>query len=380
MPEASRLMRLKEHGQSVWLDHVERRILTNGVLRGLIANDGLSGLTSNPTIFERAIAQTDEYTRAVREMVRRHAGAEEIYEHLAIYDIKRAADAFHREYERSGGADGYVSFEVSPRLAFDAPATISEALRLQRLLERPNVMIKVPATRPGLTAIRQLTRQGINVNATLLFSVGRYVEVANAYMSGIEDRLRDGKPVDRIASVASFFISRIDTRIDADLDRLAANAAPDVAGRALKLKGRAAVASAGFAYRRFGEHFTSPRWLDLASRGARKQRLLWASTGTKNPAYSDIKYVEALVGPDTVTTLPLATLGAYRDHGEPLPRLGEAAASASDVLKELLALDVNLVEVVNALETEGVEKFNRAFDQLLATIDALRAQRVARTG
>jgi transaldolase len=380
MPEASALLRLKQHGQSVWLDHVERRLLTNGVLRRIIADDGLSGLTSNPSVFGRAIMQTDEYSRAIAEMFRRRAGAEEIYEHLAIYDIKKAADAFRDEFERSDGDDGYVSFKVSPRMAFDATATVAEALRLQRLIERPNVMIEVPATRPGITAIRQLTREGINVNATLLFSVGRYVEVINAYMWGLEDRLRDGGAVDGIASVASFPINRIDISVDAALDRIAYQSTPAVARRTRELKGRGAVANAALAYRRFDEHFSSARWMELARRGARRQRLLWTSTGTRNSTYHDVKYVEALIAPQTVTTLPLSTLTAYRDHGAPQPRLVDAAGRASDVIEELFDIGVDMVGIVNTLEIEGVEKFTRSHTRLLGSIDTMREQRIARAG
>jgi len=374
------LRELSRHGQSIWLDYIERRILEDGTLSAMIRDDGVCGMTSNPAIFEKAIVHTDDYRQAITEMAHRGLGTEELYERLAIYDVRKATDLFRPVYEHTGGADGFVSLEVSPLLAHDTEATVKEARRLWRLLERPNVMIKVPATRAGLPAIRRLIRDGLNINVTLLFSVGRYVEVIDAFVTGLEERLADGNPVDHVASVASFFLSRIDVKVDPMLDSLAEGSDPEQARTARALRGQTAIASAGQAYRRFQEHYAGERWQALAGRGARKQRLLWASTSTKDPSYSDIKYVEPLIGPDTVNTMPLDTLEAYRAHGQPAPRLADTAGGALGVLQRLRTLDIDLARVDEELEDEGVKKFVDPFRQLLTTLEGMRESNGARRG
>jgi transaldolase len=377
MPEAAMtlhnpLLELKRHGQSIWLDYIERRILNDGTLSRMIREDGLAGMPSNPAIFEKAIDHTDDYRSAIAELAGRGAGTEEIYEELVIDDVRRAAGLFREVYDATGGADGYVSLEVSPLLADDNEATIAEARRLWALLDSPNTMIKVPATRAGLPALERLIRDGINVNVTLLFSVGRYVEVIDAFMAGLEGRAADGQPLDRVASVASFFLSRIDSKVDPLLDTIGAGGDPERAAAARQLRGRTAIASAGQAYHRFQEHFRSPRWGRLEALGARRQRLLWASTSTKDPAYDDLKYVEPLIGADTVNTLPVPTLEAYRAHGEPALRLPATMEGALPVLKGLQGLGIDLGAVDQALEREGVRKFVEPFRQLLETLDAQR--------
>jgi transaldolase len=371
MNAQSPLMKLKQFGQSIWLDYIERSILEDGTLKRMIAQDGVAGMTSNPAIFEKAIVESPDYRPAIAEMVRRDASREEIYERLAIYDVKRAADLFAPVYQETRCNDGYVSLEVSPLLAHDTQRTIDEARRLWRLLERPNVMIKVPATRAGLPAVRELISDGINVNVTLLFSVDRYDEVAEQYLQGLEKRRARGEPVDHVRSVASFFLSRIDTKVDARLDAIA-NGNGSKAELARRLRGQAAIASAGSAYRRFQAHHGNERWRKLADDGAAPQRLLWASTSTKDPSYSDVKYVEALIGPDTVNTVPLATLTAYRDHGDPAPRLERTAAESGEVLETLRDAGVDLAAIDDALEQEGVRKFVEPFEKLLQTLDPVR--------
>ncbi|MGA7801272.1 MAG: transaldolase [Gammaproteobacteria bacterium] len=360
-------------GQSIWLDYIERRILEDGTLTRMISADGVSGMTSNPSIFEKAIAHTDDYRAAISELANRGAGAEELYERLAIYDVRKACDLFRGLYDERNGTDGFVSLEVSPLLAHDTDATIAEARRLWNLVERPNIMIKVPGTRAGLPAIRTLVRDGLNINVTLLFSVGRYVQVIDAFMGGLEERLSAGQPIDHAASVASFFLSRIDTKVDALLDDISAGGG-EHAEHARALRGQAAVASAGEAYRRFEEHFADDRWRRLADHGARRQRLLWASTSTKDPAYSDVKYVEPLIGPYTVNTMPTDTLDAYRDHGNPEELLRSTCEQAPDVLRRLTALGIDLRQVDEELEAEGVKKFVDPFKQLLNTLDGMRQQ------
>lgn len=365
------LMALRSLGQSVWLDYIDRDILEDGRLARLIRDDGLCGLTSNPAIFEKAIASGGAYRTAIARLVSENAGRESIYEQLVLDDISRAADLFRQVYEASDGVDGYVSIEVSPLLAHDTAATVAEARALWARIDRPNIMIKVPGTREGLPAARELLESGININVTLLFSVGRYVEVLDTYMDALETRLRRGQAIDRIASVASFFLSRIDVKVDALLDAIAAEADGDRAGLARALRGQAAIASAAFAYRRFREHCGQERWKALAAAGARPQRPLWASTSTKDPSYSDIKYVEALIAPDTINTLPLATLDAYRDHGRPQIRIEEAIETAADTLHGLTAVGINMHTVDDALEEEGIRKFVEPYQSLLATLDRL---------
>jgi len=356
------LHRLAALGQSAWLDYIDRALLAGGGLERLIREDGISGVTSNPAIFEQAIAQHVEYDAAIALLARRGAGATEIYEALAVEDVCRAADLLGGVYAASGGRDGYVSLEVSPLLAHDTEATVAEAQRLWARVARPNLMIKVPATRAGLTAVKELIGAGVNVNATLLFGVARYREVMEAHLAGLERRVATGKPLDRIASVASFFLSRIDSLVDRVLDR---HSAREVAR---SLRGRAAIASARMAYQYFQGCLVSSRWQRMAARGARPQRLLWASTSTKDPAYSDVKYVEALIGPDTVNTLPPETVAAYREHGNPSRRLEEELDAARALPGQLAALGIELAAVGEELERQGVQKFIEPYERLLATL------------
>ena len=372
--KTSPVKRLLDFGQSPWLDFIERELLRSGELTRMIAEWGLQGMTSNPAIFEKAIAQTRQYDREIATLAAAGRPAEQVYEMLAIADVQAAADLFRPVYDGSDGADGYVSLEVSPHLAADAERTISEARRLWAALGQPNVMIKVPGTPAGLVAIRELIGDGINVNVTLLFSVERYREVAAAYAAGLEAALEAGRPLARIASVASFFLSRIDTAVDARLDRLAQDDEAR-ASEALRLRGAAAIASARLAYAVYEESIATPRWRRLTADGARVQRLLWASTGTKDPAYSDVKYVEPLIGPATVNTLPLDTLRAYHEHGDPAARLTGHREAAERIAAALAALSIDLEAVAAKLLEEGIVKFVQPYDSLLATLERAGAQR-----
>lgn len=363
------LLQLRALGQSVWLDYIRRALLEDGTLARLIAEDGLAGLTSNPAIFHQAIAEHGDYDDAIAALARDGADATAIYEALAVADLCRAADALAPVYERSGGRDGYVSLEVSPHLAHDAGATVAEARRLWQRVLRPNLMIKVPATAAGLVALRRLVAAGISVNVTLLFSVSRCREAAESYLAGLEDRAAAGQALSNVASVASFFLSRIDTRLDRRLDALATPGAQ-------ALRGRAAVACARLAHQGYLDLVASPRWQALARLGAQSQRLLWASTGTKDPAYRDVCYVEPLIGPDTVTTLPPDTLAAFRDHGRAAARLEEDIDEARALPGRLAALGIDLEETARDLETEGVNKFIEPYDRLLAHL----AQRIGAFG
>jgi transaldolase len=362
------LSQLGALGQSIWLDYIRRDLIASGGLRRLIEEDGLRGMTSNPSIFEKAIADSHDYDEDIRALALKGKDAEAIYEALSQRDVQSAADEFRPLYDRTDGKDGYVSLEVNPHLAHDTHGTTEEARRLWAALNRPNVFIKVPATTEGLPAIRQLLGEGINVNVTLLFALPRYRQVAEAYLAGIETRAAQGKPVKQVASVASFFVSRIDTLVDALLEELIAQGGRK-ADLAKKLRGQVAIASAKMAYQIYQEISGGDRFKKLAAQGARVQRLLWASTGTKNPDYRDVKYVEALIGPDTVNTAPLETLDAYRDHGEPKARLENDVGEAARVLKRLPELGITLDQVTQQLEDEGVEKFNQPFDKLIAAVE-----------
>jgi transaldolase len=365
----SPLRKLQTFGQSPWLDFIQRSLLESGRLARMIVNGwGLKGVTSNPSIFEKSIVESQEYDREIERLAKQGYTAVPIYEALAIADVRLAADLFRPIYNATNGVDGYVSLEVSPHFARDARRTVAEARRLWSAVDRPNAMIKVPGTREGLVAIRQLLADGINVNVTLLFSVSRYREVARTYLAALEDALDARRPIDRIASVASFFLSRIDTAVDRELDRLAEHgqaAAP-------ALRGEAAVASARLAYRAFEDLIGSKRFREVAEQGARPQRLLWASTGTKNPAYSDVKYVEPLIGPQTVNTMPLATLEAYHDHGDPAARLAGHGPEAERVLQELVEVGVDVETTTDRLLEDGIDKFVRPYDALLQAIEQRR--------
>jgi transaldolase len=363
------LLVLRSLGQSIWLDYIERGMFNSGELAHLIKNDGLGGITSNPSIFEKAISGHEDYDADIARLARSAANATEMYEAIALDDIGHAADLFLPVYERTQGRDGYVSIEVSPHLAYETDKTVKQAIRLWEKLHRPNIMIKVPGTRRGLPAVRQLIAKGINVNVTLLFGLGRYREVLEAWLNGLEDRVNAGLPLASVASVASFFLSRIDVLVDKRLDALAGSAGGKPATR---LRGEAAISYARLAYQIYKETVGSDRWRRLSDRGAQPQRLLWASTGTKDPAYSDVKYVEALIGTDTVNTLPPETLNAYRKHGDPALRLEQELAQASDVPASLAGLGIDLETVAQQLEEEGVKKFIEPFDKLLASLEQRR--------
>ena len=355
-------------GQSLWLDFIQKSLL-DGELQRLIAEDRIMGLTSNPAIFEQAIANTDEYDETIERILDEEPGIDdlELFNRLAIEDIRAAADAFHATWEESEGLDGMVSLEVTPDLAHDADGTVKMGLDLWRRVERPNLMIKVPGTKSGVTAFEELTAKGVNVNVTLLFSVARYREIAQAYIRGLERRHADGHSIERIASVASFFVSRVDASADAALEKRGGEAAK-------ALLGKVAIANAKVAYGHFANLFGSEQFTRLAEHGARPQRLLWASTGTKNPDYSDVLYVEELIGPDTVNTLPPKTLDAFRDHGSVEPRLARNLADAHATLAALEDLGIDLEELTDTLEVDGIRSFAEAFERLLDSLAEERAK------
>ncbi len=363
------LRRLQEFGQSVWLDFISRKILSSGELGRLIDEDGVSGVTSNPKILSDAILGSTDYDADIARGVRGQKTAKSIYEELAVTDIRRAAGLFRPAYDRTGGGDGYVSLEVSPELAHDTAGTVREARALWAALDRPNVLVKIPATRAGLPAIRTMISEGVNINVTLLFSVERYREVAEAYMAGLEDRRSAGRPIDGVHSVASFFVSRIDVLVDPLLAAAAGRGGSPAAERA---RGRVAIACAKLAYQAWKELFGSERFHRLAQSGARPQRLLWASTSTKDPSRSDLAYVEPLIGPDTINTMPLVTLAAYRDHGSPAPRLEEGVAEAREVVQLTAEAGIDLTRIAAQLEEEGVRKFKEPFEALLAGLEQKR--------
>ena len=366
---ANPLLHLQAFGQSAWLDFLRRGMLTSGEMQRLMEDCGVQGVTSNPSIFEKAIAGSHDYDDRIHALALEGKTSREIYEDLTLDDVRRTADLFRRVYDQTEGRDGFVSLEVSPDLADDATGTVKEARRLWQLLNRPNVMIKVPGTREGITAIRQLIAEGINVNVTLLFSLSRYRDVCEAYLEGLAARMAKGIPLGRVASVASFFLSRIDTLVDALSDQRRQERDDD---KSCHAPGQTAIACATAAYEIYKEIFHGERFSALAAQGARPQRLLWASTSTKNPSESDVKYVEALIGPDTVNTLTLETLNAYRDHGRPAARLEEGMAQARDVLDRLHTSGIDVEKLSDRLEEEGIRKFIRAFDGLMESIERKR--------
>jgi transaldolase/glucose-6-phosphate isomerase len=372
------LLKLAELGQSVWLDYIRRSFLVRGELAQLVKEDGLKGVTSNPSIFEKAIAGSTDYAEAL-DALAREPGLDPVraYERLAVEDVQLAADVLRSVWDTTGGSDGYVSMEVSPRLAHDTEGTVAEAHRLWRDLARPNVMVKVPGTAEGLPAIERLTADGINVNVTLLFSVEVYVKVVEAFLLGLERRSKDGGDLSTIAGVASFFVSRIDTDVDALIAERLSAASGGERARLESLLGKVAIANARVAYQSYGELFAGPRWETLASRGARPQRLLWASTSTKNPKYSDVLYVEELIGPNTVNTMPVATMHAFREHGRVRQSLTEDPEGAATTLARLGEAGIQLGAVTDRLTERGVELFAEAFDKLLAAVKAARAARTA---
>jgi len=371
--------KLYASGQSIWYDNIQRSLLgeRNGGLAGMIARGEIRGVTSNPTIFMNAIVKSQDYDDGLYPLAKAGKKAEEIFWRLAIEDIQRAADLFRPMYDESDGGDGYVSLEVNPYLAQDAQGTVAAAQWIWQRVNRPNLMVKIPATWAGLSAIAGAIAAGINVNATLIFSIERYAGVMDAYLKGLERRAAAGLPIDRIASVASFFVSRVDTKIDGHLagmiDRGGARA-----DKAAGLLGKAAIANAKLAYLSFQEVFGGPRFQAVKAKGARVQRPLWASTGTKNKAYSDVIYVDELIGPDTVNTVPPATLAAFLDHGNVRPgSLMENVAEAEQQMAELETLGVSIYTVTGELEQEGVKSFADAFTALLAAVEASRKKALA---
>jgi transaldolase len=368
----NRLTALVRAGQSIWYDQMERRLVTQGRLAKMIEEDSLGGLTSNPTIFEKAIGGSADYDGQLRGLAAAGKPAAEIYEAIVVEDIRAAADVFRPVWEATGGKDGYVSLEVSPRAAYDADETAREAKHYVELVGRPNLMVKIPATEEGLSAIEETIASGINVNVTLIFSREVYAKVIEAYLRGLERRAAAGLPLSGIASVASFFVSRIDTKIDALLSKKIESGGD--LGELEPLLGKAAIANAKLAYQLFLEIFSSDRFMRLAEKGAAVQRPLWASTSTKNPSYRDVIYVEELIGPDTVNTLPPATFDAFRDHGEVRPSLEENVGDARATLERLAAAGISFDDVTTQLTREGVESFAASFESLLETIESRRAE------
>jgi transaldolase/glucose-6-phosphate isomerase len=362
----NRLRALAEKGQAVWLDFLSREIIENGHLKRLIEEDGLAGITSNPSIFEKAIGETDFYDGEIKRLVAAGGGSlSETYERIVTSDIAAAADMLRPLYDKTEGRDGFVSLEVSPYLATDTAGTLIEARRLWTAVQRENVFIKVPATKEGIPAIRELLSEGLNINITLLFAQDVYVAVVEAYLAALEARAAKGQPIDRIASVASFFVSRIDTAVDKLLEEAASQAMSEAERRALlALRGKVAIANAKLAYRRWQKLFSGARWEKLEKRGARPQQLLWASTGTKNPAYSDVLYVEELIGPQTVNTMPEKTMDAFRDHGRVSDTLTADVDDASRVLVALERAGISLDAVTDRLAADGVRLFSDSFDNL----------------
>ena len=366
----NRLQELHDAGQSIWLDSIDRRMLHDGELERRVRNDALTGMTSNPTIFQKALASSNAYDEQIIAAEEVGLSSWELFELLETTDVRDACDAFAGVYSSTRGADGYVSIEISPGVSHDADAAVEEGRRLWKTVDRPNVMVKVPGTREGAIAVRRLIAEGINVNITLLFAIEAHGRVIEAYMAGLEDRVKAHQPVDGLASVASFFVSRVDTEIDKRLDALIAKAPPAEKERLQLLKGRAAIANAKLAYRLFGQKFSGPRWEALAKQGARVQRPLWASTSTKNPAYRDVMYVEELIGPDTVDTMPPATIDAFEDHGVVARTVDKKVAVSEAVLKEIEAVGIPLREVTEKLLVEGIASFQKSFDELIAGLES----------
>jgi transaldolase len=356
----NKVKQIHSFGQSIWLDFIDREIISSGKLKKLIDEDGIRGVTSNPAIFEKAITSSSDYDADITELAKTTKSNEEIFFGLAVKDIQQATDLFKDVYEEEvKGADGYVSLEVSPFLALKTEETATQAEKLWKLVDRKNVMIKIPGTKPGLPAIRESIAKGININVTLLFGLPRYEEVTEAYISGLEDHLAAGHSIGHISSVASFFLSRIDVLVDPLLDEKGLG----------DLKGEIAIASAKKAYEIYKRVFSGERWEKLAAQGAKPQRLLWASTSSKNPAFKDTKYVEALIGPDTVDTVPLETIEAFADHGIAADTLEGGLDKATEALERLKKAGIDIDKITQQLEDEGIDKFNKPFEKLLKAIE-----------
>ncbi len=368
--EENPLVLLQKFGQAPWLDYIRRDLITSGELKRLIDDDGLCGMTSNPSIFEKAIAGSPDYAGLLTQLHAQGMSAGDIYEKVAIRDIQDAADLFLPLYKTSNRRDGYVSLEVSPTLARNTQGTIEEARRLWKSVGRENIMIKVPGTEQGVPAVRQLISEGININITLLFAQEAYVKVVDAYIEGLEARHKAGNDISKMASVASFFVSRIDTLVDSIIStRLKTVSNPPEEKKLRGLLGKVAIANAKQAYKHYGSILTSARWTTLAAQGAQTQCLLWASTGTKNPAYRDVLYIESLIGPDTVNTIPPATMDAFRDHGKVSRTLDADVSAADQTMSDLAAVGISMQEVTDKLLEEGIKLFDDAFTKLLAAVD-----------
>ena len=362
--ETNKVKQIHSFGQSIWLDFIDRAIVSTGKLQKLIDEDGVRGVTSNPAIFEKAITSSSDYDNDIRTLADGEKTNEEIFFGLAVTDIQSAAKLFEGVYAESKGEDGYVSLEVSPFLALKTDETAAQAVDLWKKVDRKNVMIKIPGTKPGLAAIQQSIAKGININVTLLFGLPRYEEVTEAYISGLEEHLAAGHSIGHISSVASFFLSRIDVLVDPLLDEKGLG----------ELKGEVAIASAKKAYEIYKRVFSGERWEKLAAKGAQPQRLLWASTSSKNPAFKDTKYVEALIGPATVDTVPLETIEAFRDHGVAANTLEEGLEKATEILEKIKAAGIDIDKLTQQLEDEGIDKFNKPFEKLLQSIEDQKAK------
>ena len=364
----SRLHELSELGQSVWIDYLSRHLLQSGELARMMEEDAVVGVTSNPTIFQKAIAEGDAYDEQMREVLAEEQDAKEVFLRLAVEDVKNACDLLRPVWDGGQGQDGYVSIEVDPNLAYDTQKTIDEAQRLHELVDKPNCFVKIPATKEGLPAIEEMIARGRSINVTLIFSLQRYVEVVEAYLRGLERLVENGGDPGPVASVASFFVSRVDTEADRRLDEAGA---PD------DLKGKLAVANAKLAYERYQELFSGERWAALEAKGARSQRCLWASTSTKNPEYRDVMYVEELIGPETVDTMPEETIEAFQDHGRVALTLDRGVDEAQRVFEQVAEAGVDYDDVVATLEREGVDKFADSFKELLDGVRAKRGELVS---
>jgi transaldolase/transaldolase/glucose-6-phosphate isomerase len=363
----NRLQNIHDLGQSIWLDSFDRKLMDSGELQKLIDEDALGGITSNPSIFEKAVKSSSDYDDDIRKLAGENKSDEEIFLGFATSDIQRAADILKPVYDKAKGRDGFVSLEVSPHLANDTEGTIKQARELWKAVDRKNVMIKIPGTKEGLVAIKQCISEGININITLLFGLDRYREVTEAYISGLEERVKNNQPIDHVESVASFFLSRIDVLVDPILKEKKLD----------NLVGEIAIASAKKAYEIYKEVFFSERFRSLEQKGANKQKVLWASTSSKDPSFSDVKYVEALIGPDTINTLPMETIDAFRDHGNAADRLENNLLQATQHLEQLKDNGINLDELTQQLEEEGVQKFNKAYDSLLKAIAEKKQKQMA---
>ena len=359
----NRLQQLHDAGVAIWIDFIERTMLHDGTLAHRIADDAVTGMTSNPTIFEKALAEGSAYDAQLRGAPA-NLTPPELFELLETTDVRDACDAFRAVYDASKGDDGYVSIEVSPGAAHDAKSTLVEARRLWQTVDRPNLLVKVPGTAEGAVAVRQLIAEGINVNITLLFAIDAHDRIINAYISGLEERVKKGLPIDRLYSVASFFVSRVDSEIDKRLDGL----------KKPELKGKAAIANAKLAYKLFTERFSTSRWKVLEAKGGRAQKPLWASTSTKNPAYRDVMYVEQLVGPRSINTMPPATIDATRDHGDIKRTVDQHVDEARDLIAQLESSGVSMRDVTDKLLVEGLASFSKSFDSLIAGLEKKRGQ------